>query len=444
MYKEISRLVMFRDFGENSILNNVCEIVKEAEALQNTSGSYKGTKLDGLVLRAYGEVRRLLELGTDYGFDKNLWRDYLTFLLITNENPFTLTCEKVGASDGSVNSFAKSDFGIFLRLMNYDFSPMEEYLEIDCFSVITDYRSIPKKKQMYNRNVSEKVRDLSDRLGALDVSDAEGAFEILTSFYKQYGVGMFGLNRAFRIRHEEGRDLEFIPINNTDRVMLDDLVGYESQKKRLRENTEAFVNGKRANNCLLYGDAGTGKSTSIKALINEYYDRGLRMIEIYKHEFKDLSAVISGIKNRNYRFIIYMDDLSFEDFEIEYKYLKAVIEGGLESRPDNVLIYATSNRRHLIKETWNDSHDMDLEKHHSDTVEEKLSLVARFGISIYFPTPAQREYFNIVRELAARYPEIGLTDEELMDQANKWEMTHGGMSGRTAQQFIDYLCGMSK
>ena len=136
-----------------------------------------------------------------------------------------------------------------------------------------------------------------------------------------------------------------------------------------------------------------------------------------------------------------MDDLSFEDFEIEYKYLKAVIEGGLESRPDNVLIYATSNRRHLIKETWNDSHDMDLEKHHSDTVEEKLSLVARFGISIYFPTPAQREYFNIVKELAARYPEIDLTEDELIAQANKWEMTHGGMSGRTAQQFIDYLAG---
>ena len=444
MYREISRLVMFRDFGENSILNNVSEIVREAEALQNTSGSYKGTKLDGLVLRAYGEVRRLLELGTDYGFDKNLWRDYLTFLLITNENPFTLTCEKAGASDGSVNSFAKSDFGIFLRLMNYDFSPMEEYLEIDCFSVITNYHSIPKKKQMYNRNVSEKVRDLSDRLGALDVEDAEGAFDILTEFYKQYGVGMFGLNRAFRIRHEEGRDLEFIPINNTDRVMLDDLVGYESQKERLRENTEAFVNGRRANNCLLYGDAGTGKSTSIKALINEYYDQGLRMIEIYKHEFKDLSAVISGVKNRNYRFIIYMDDLSFEDFEIEYKYLKAVIEGGLESRPDNVLIYATSNRRHLIKETWNDSHDMDLEKHHSDTVEEKLSLVARFGISIYFPTPAQRDYFNIVRELASRYPEITMDEEELITRANKWEMTHGGMSGRTAQQFIDYLAGMSK
>ena len=444
MYKDISKLVMFRNFGEDSILNNVSELVREAEALQNTTGSYKGTKLDNLVLRAYAEVRRLLDLGTDYGFDKNLWRDYLTFLLITNENPFTLTCEKVGASNGSVNGFAKSDFGIFLRLMHYDFSPMEEYLEIDCFSVVTNYRSIPKKKQMYNRNVSERVREISDKLGALDETDADGAFEILTDFYKQYGVGMFGLNRAFRISHEEGKALEFIPINNTDSVMLDDLVGYEIQKKRLRDNTEAFVKGKRANNCLLFGDAGTGKSTSIKALINEYYDQGLRMIEIYKHEFKDLSAVISAIKNRNYKFIIYMDDLSFEDFEIEYKYLKAVIEGGLETRPDNVLIYATSNRRHLIKETWNDSHDMDLEKHHSDTVEEKLSLVARFGITINFSTPAHKEYFHIVKELAARYPEITLSEEELLDQANKWEMTHGGMSGRTAQQFIDYLSGMSK
>ncbi len=435
MYKEISKLVMFRNFGEDSILNNLSKIISEADQGE--------TPKDALVRRAYGEIRRLLELGTSYGFNRNLWQDYLTFLLITNENPFTLTCEKVGASDGSVNGFAKSDFGIFLRLMHYDFSKLEEYLGVDCFTTVTNYRSIPKKQNMYNRNVSEKVRDLSDRLSALDVDDAEGAFKILTDFYKQYGVGMFGLNRAFRIRHEEGKELEFIPINNMDRVMLSDLVGYEIQKKRLRDNTEAFVNGRRANNCLLFGDAGTGKSTSIKALINEYYDQGLRMIEIYKHEFKDLSAVISGIKNRNYRFIIYMDDLSFEDFEIEYKYLKAVIEGGLESRPENVLIYATSNRRHLIKETWNDTHDLDLEKHHSDTVEEKLSLVARFGVTINFSTPAQKEYFHIVKELASRYPEITLSEEELLKEANKWEMTHGGMSGRTAQQFVDYLSGQA-
>ena len=156
---------------------------------------------------------------------------------------------------------------------------------------------------------------------------------------------MFGLNKAFRITRELG-DLEFVPITNTEDVMLDDLIGYEIQKKKIVDNTEAFVEGRKANNALLFGDSGTGKSTTIKASINEYYDRGLRMIEIYKHQFQDLIAVIAQIKNRNYKFIIYMDDLSFEEFEIEYKYLKAVIEGGREKKPDNVLIYATSNRRH--------------------------------------------------------------------------------------------------
>ena len=193
---------------------------------------------------------------------------------------------------------------------------------------------------------------------------------------------------------------------------------------------------------LQFGDAGTGKSTSIKAILNQYYSRGLRMIEVYKHQFKDLSKVISEIKNRNYRFIIYMDDLSFEEFEIEYKYLKAVIEGGLETKPDNVLIYATSNRRHLIRETWSDRSDMSQDElHRSDTMQEKLSLVARFGVSIGYYKPSQKEYFNIVTTLAKKYPEITLTDEELRAEANKWELSHGGISGRTAQQFINHLAG---
>ena len=254
---------------------------------------------------------------------------------------------------------------------------------------------------------------------------------------------MFGLNKAFRISHEESKDLEFIAINNTDKVMLSDLVGYEIQKKKLVDNTEAFVNGRKANNVLLFGDSGTGKSTSIKAIINEYYDQGLRMIEIYKHQFKDLSAVISHIKNRNYKFIIYMDDLSFEEFEIEYKYLKAVIEGGLETKPDNVLIYATSNRRHIIKETWNDRDDVEMDNgmHKSDTMQEKLSLVHRFGVTISYSKPSKKEFNTIVTELAKRYPEITLSDEELCAKANMWELSHGGVSGRTAQQFINYLLG---
>ena len=231
-----------------------------------------------------------------------------------------------------------------------------------------------------------------------------------------------------------------MPINNMDAVMLDDLIGYEIQKKKLTDNTEAFVQGKKANNVLLFGDSGTGKSTSIKAIVNQYYDDGLRMIEIYKHQFKYLSKIIAAIKNRNYRFIIYMDDLSFEEHEIEYKFLKAVIEGGVETKTDNILIYATSNRRHLIKETWNDRNDQDNsnDKHHSDTVEEKLSLVNRFGVTISYSKPSQKEFFNIVTELA-RKSGCTLSDEELCREANKWELSHGGISGRTATQFVNYI-----
>lgn len=433
MYKQIPGLVLYRDLGEDSILYKLADIFRDKD--------YRLASDEELVSRIYQQIKRLLDVATSYGFNRNLWQDYLAFLLITNENSFTLTCEKVGAGDGTVNKFAKNDYAIFMRLFHFDFSKIEMELGIDCFSTITDYHSLPKKEQMYNQNVSEKVRYISDHVSA--AKSVDEVFDIMTNFYKQYGVGMFGLNKAFRIRHEDGRDMEFIAINNTDKVMLSDLVGYELQKQKLIDNTEAFVQGRKANNALLFGDSGTGKSTSIKAIINEYYDQGLRMIEIYKHQFKDLSAVISHVKNRNYKFIIYMDDLSFEEFEIEYKYLKAVIEGGLETKPDNVLIYATSNRRHLIKETWNDRDDVvqDNGMHHSDTMQEKLSLVNRFGVTISYSKPSKKEYNTIVTELAKRYPEIHMTEEELVAEANKWELSHGGVSGRTAQQFINYLAG---
>ena len=175
-------------------------------------------------------------------------------------------------------------------------------------------------------------------------------------------------------------------------------------------------------------------------ILIHYYVWGLFMIAVYKHQFQHLNDVIAQIKNRNYKFIIYMDDLSFEEFEIEYKYLKAVIEGGLEKKPDNVLIYATSNRRHLIRETFKDKEDRDEELHTNDTVQEKLSLVARFGVTIYFGRPQKREFQEIVCQLAKRN-NLNLTEEKLLAEANKWELSHGGMSGRTAQQFIDYLAG---
>ncbi|MBE6554777.1 MAG: ATP-binding protein [Ruminococcaceae bacterium] len=433
MDRIVSKLLIYGDMPKDSVLMELASVCRDLR-----QATYDK---DQLIERVYRQIKRILVIATDYGFDRNLWQDYLTFLLMTDENPFTLTCEKMGVKEGSVNHFAKNDFAAFKQLFSYDFSGLESALGVDCFTCLTDYRAIQKPELMYNKSVSEKVRDLSDRLAFSRSVDA--FFVAVTDFYKAYGVGQFGLNKAFRIHHGENERVIFSPINNMEKVMLDDLVGYELQKKQLVENTKAFVEGKRANNVLLYGDSGTGKSTSIKAIVNEFYPMGLRMIEIYKHQFKDLSQVIAQIKNRNYKFVIYMDDLSFEEFEIEYKFLKAVIEGGVETKPDNVLIYATSNRRHLIREVWRDRNDMSATEndvHHSDTMEEKLSLASRFGVTINYSKPTREEYFSIVRQLAAKQG-ISMPEEELNMAATRWEMYHGGISCRTAQQFVNHLAG---
>lgn len=436
MYREISKLIMYGDMDKDCILYQLGEIFRRYEE--------KASSKPELIKDIYTQLKRLLIVATDYGFNYNLWHNYLTFYLVTNENPFSITCEKVGANEGSVNHFAKNDFRVFKNLFDFDFAPIEKELGIDCFSRLSDYKAIGKKELMYNKNVSEKIIALSAQLE--QAADENAFFDSVTAFYRDYGVGMFGLNKAFRIKERGAEnDVEFVAINNMDKVMLDDLIGYEIQKKKLVDNTRAFVEGKKANNVLLFGDSGTGKSTSIKAIVNAFYPQGLRMIEIYKHQFKNLSNVIAQIKNRNYRFIIYMDDLSFEEFETEYKFLKAVIEGGVETRPDNILIYATSNRRHLIKETWSDRSDVQVENgmHKSDTMEEKLSLVNRFGVTINYSKPSQKEYFNIVIELARRQG-ITMPDDELRAEANKWELSHGGISGRTAQQFVNYLAGFEE
>ncbi len=433
MNQIISKLIIYGDLPADCILMELADICAKVK-----SGEYNK---DELVTRVYKQVKKLLVVATDYGFDKNLWQNYLTYLLITDENPFSITCEKVGANDGSVNHFAKNDFKVFMDLFHYDFTYLEEALDVDCFSTLSTYRAIGKPELMYNKNVSEKVQVLSENLAKANTE--EQFFGFVTDFYKDFGVGMFGLNKAFRIGNVDDKGhITFQAINNMDKVMLDDLIGYEIQKKKLVDNTKAFVEGRKANNVLLFGDSGTGKSTSVKAIVNQFYDQGLRMIEIYKHQFKDLSNVIAQIKNRNYKFIIYMDDLSFEEFEVEYKFLKAVIEGGVETKPENILIYATSNRRHLIKENWKDRNDVEFQDgmHRSDTMEEKLSLVHRFGVTISYSKPTPKEYYEIAIGLARRAG-ITMSDEEIKAEANKWELSHGGISGRTAQQFVNYLLG---
>ena len=270
--------------------------------------------------------------------------------------------------------------------------------------------------------------------------DLAAAYTQRMSEVGKKGYGMFAKHHVFTV--ENG---QLVPVKYPDPQKLSELPGYEQEREKVIANTRALLTGMPANNVLLYGDAGTGKSTSIKAIANQYYDRGLRLIEVYKHQFCDLNDVIAQIKNRNYKFIIYMDDLSFEEFEIEYKYLKAVIEGGLEKKPDNVLIYATSNRRHLVREKSSDKLEImdDDDLHSSDTVQEKLSLVYRFGVRIYYGAPSKKEFQSIVKALAERNG-ITMPEDELLLEANKWELSHGGLTGRTAQQFIDHLLGVEK
>ena len=424
----IRECILYRDFEQGELLEKMTmlmEDISHPKVLYGKDGEY------------FACIHQLVEMAGTYGFAGNLWHDYLTYLLVNHENAFSTACEIVGPVEGTINAFAMHDFEIFKQLYDFDLKELEKiYPSVDS-SLITDYQNINEGSKVFNKRIRDRICTLAQKLAKAE--STEEFMDDMVQFYKEFGVGKLGLHKAFRI---DGTvtPARIVPITNIAHVHLDDLVGYEIAKKKLIDNTEAFVQGRPANNCLLFGDAGTGKSSSIKGILNQYYDQGLRIIEAYKHQFKDLNDIIAQVKNRNYKFIIYMDDLSFEEFEIEYKYLKAVIEGGLEKKPDNILIYATSNRRHLVREKFSDKEERRDDLHSSDTVQEKLSLVARFGVSIFFCAPDKKQFQNIVKTLAERH-QVEMPEEELLLEANKWELQHGGLSGRTEQQFIDYLAG---
>lgn len=425
-------LIVYRQLGEEELLKDMVWLMEN----QHQSYQDQGT----LRVLCSKCIHRLLEMAGHYGFYGNLWHCYLTNLLVNNENSYSISCEIRGSAEGSINQAVLHDITIIKEFFSYDLSRLRRLLGGDGFYLVEDYRTSSQESRVYSRLVRDRICTLAENLK--ESRSEEEMKETLTTFYGKYGVGRFGLHKAFRVEQSQtGTDI--VPIRNIAHVYLDDLIGYEIPKKKLITNTEAFVQGRKANNCLLFGDAGTGKSSSIKAIANQYYEEGLRIIEIYKHQFQALNEVIAQIKNRNYKFIIYMDDLSFEDFETEYKYLKAVIEGGLEKKPDNVLIYATSNRRHLVREKFSDKEDRRDDLHTSDTVQEKLSLVARFGVTIYFGAPDKSEFEQIVSTLAKRYG-VRMQEERLLAEANKWELAHGGLSGRCAKQFIDYLLGIQE
>lgn len=380
-------------------------------------------------------VSHILEVSEKMGFNGNLWQDYLAYNLANDENSYSLSCERRGRMEGSINKAALLDMAVYRELFNTDLSGTDAKYGT-FLSMLTGFENNNEGEKYYNKRIRNRIIKLADELSG--AADDNTFLNTVCDFYKDAGVGCIGLFKAFRVGHDDNDRPVITPVISVEHKYLKDLIGYDIQKKKITDNTEAFLAGSKANNVLLFGDSGTGKSSCIKAILNEYYDDGLRMIEIYKHQFKDLSAIINQVKDRNYKFIIYMDDLSFEEFEIEYKFLKAVIEGGLEKRPDNVLIYATSNRRHLVREKYSDKEERDDDLHTRDTVAEKLSLSARFGVSVYFGSPDKKLFNEIVKGLAQKN-NIKVDENTLLMEANKWELSHGGLSGRTAEQFISYM-----
>ncbi len=298
--------------------------------------------------------------------------------------------------------------------------------DVIAYSVDSDIRRVLKTIPAWE--VGESVAPL--------IGKWEDCIDELANYYSENGYGIFSKNVAF-----SWRDGEVMPITSTDPVRLSDLKNYEDERQKIIENTESFINGHPANNVLLYGDRGTGKSATVHALLNEYSGRGLRMIEVPKSHVADLPVIRERILGSPMKFIIFIDDLSFDSNDDSFSELKAALEGSLSVKQDNMLIYATSNRRHLIRENFSDRED---DMHQSDIVQEQLSLADRFGLTITFINPDREDYLDIVMKIC-RDRQLGYIDEDrLFASAERWAQLRGGRSPRTAKQFVDYVEGCIK
>ncbi len=404
----------------------------------------------GEVLDAYGELFFRLsekETGAEGGPLKDAWQNHLLDLILFDDNAFS---RKAAAfPPEQVNTSLKEAAAGDLSRLEVLFRVEAEVARRTVLALLEESRlpvgGLPSWKDLDTGTGcgdicpgSSCLREIKHLFAVSPGWDSR--LKELAGYYRNYGSGIFGKYGALRWS-SRGGCLE--GIGAPDTVSFEELVGYQAQRQEVVENTERFLAGLPANNVLLYGDRGTGKSSTVKALLNQYPDRGLRLVEVAKSDLGDFLLITRQLRRRPQRFIIFIDDLSFEESEVEYKELKAVLEGGLESRPANVLIYATSNRRHLVREFFSDakvSSGRDQEVRRNDTVQEKLSLADRFGITVLYPSPDRELYLDIVRGLASRRG-ISLDEGELERRALLWETWHNGRSGRTARQLVDHLTG---
>ncbi|MGP3779119.1 ATP-binding protein [Halanaerobium saccharolyticum] len=405
--KNCEKLILFQEIKTNNLILNL------KESLNNENNSEQ--ILTDLIYQ-------LIDLSIREGLQGDIWHNYLKKIITASENIFSLKAEKGEITeDSSLYRLAANDLKIINKLFAFSFSDLASAAGLKEFVHLSDFKLADSELDLEKEGLFQPL---------FASSNHEDNLEALLDFYYQQGASILNESRAFYWQNNK-----LSRVNNPDSITFANLISYQNTQKKLIENTESFLNGFQAHNVLLYGDSGTGKSSSVKALVNKFYQQGLRLIEIRSSQIKELPAILEYLNERGLHFIIFMDDLSFEEFETEYKYLKAVMEGGIESRPDNVLFYATSNRRHLVREKWQ---DRESEVHENDILNEKLSLSERFGLTLMFSNPSQADYLKIVRKLAAQ-ADLKLKNSELEKRALQWSRWNNGRSGRTARQFIDQL-----
>ncbi|MCK8826057.1 ATP-binding protein [Fuchsiella alkaliacetigena] len=418
---KLKKLIIYRDFLEDQLIKKILKIIKQLKTDSSNSPE--------LIDDYYYLYSQLIEFGVNKKINGNLWQSYLLNKLLTAKNIFTLSSERLGSKLGSsLQQAALHDLKIIQELYHLDLNSLAELLATEPPKLIQNFTPVETEKK--STQALEQLHK-NFKQGAIKQLSKE-----LIDYYHQQGAAKLNQYKAFRWSSKQG----LVGINNPDPIEFSDLIGYHQQQKKLIENTQIFLNKQRANNVLLIGASGTGKSSSVKALVNKFAQAGLRLLEINKQQLRELPQILELLKKRGLYFIIFMDDLSFEDFETEYKYLKAIMEGGSEVKPKNVLFYATSNRRNLIKEKWSDRDPESGEIHPGDGREERHSLVERFGLTIRYQSPDQQEYLKIIEKLAAK-EQLPIAKEKLREEALQWELWNNGRSGRTAQQFINHLKG---
>ncbi|AKG22330.1 ATP-binding protein [Calothrix sp. 336/3] len=388
--------------------------------------SIRYTEADGRnCLEAYGTFFQSLALRNQN------WEEYLITQILRTENPFSRHCQKCKFANLPVAliSALKHDLQALQHLYECSSATLSIWVQTVAHlatSPVVWYVEQDGVNRPHELAMVEKFQQTEDWTEVI---------EDLAVFYQQYGSGLFAEYTA--IRWQNG---EFIGVPHPDTVELEQLVGYETQKATLLKNTEFLLSGQPALHVLLYGSRGTGKSSLVKALLNKYGDRNLRLVEVTKSELRNLPAIVERLRDTPQKFIIFVDDLSFEEDDDAFKALKVVLEGNITARPQNVVVYATSNRRHLIREFFSDRPaPKDREEVHPwDTMQEKLSFSDRFGLTLTFEPADQPKYLEIIHHLAA-IAQIPLSREDLEYQALQWATRHNGRSGRTARQFIDFF-----